>query len=167
MNSCGCVCSSVTAPGVHGADKGGTAFGNELSRIVYANVHLNKRLWIHVDYSAWSRGSGKRGCSSNGRALAQHARGTGIDTLHLHFLLSSCTEQLFPVPVGGRHCCKGRHLWSIPVLRKLLTFPDQSTVIHCNPLCNPLGTEGGGENTSRGARTHDHKVKGLALCRLS
>ncbi len=24
-----------------------------------------------------------RGCSSNGRALAQHARGTGIDTLHL------------------------------------------------------------------------------------
>ena len=26
------------------------------------------------------------GCSSNGRALAQHARGTGIDTLHLHFL---------------------------------------------------------------------------------
>ena len=25
-----------------------------------------------------------RGCSSNGRALAQHARGTGIDTLHLH-----------------------------------------------------------------------------------
>ena len=26
------------------------------------------------------------GCSSNGRALAQHARGTGIDTLHLHSL---------------------------------------------------------------------------------
>ena len=23
------------------------------------------------------------------------------------------------------------------------------------------------ENTHRGARTHDHKVKGLALCRLS
>ena len=28
----------------------------------------------------------QRGCSSNGRALAQHARGTGIDTLHLHSL---------------------------------------------------------------------------------
>ena len=26
---------------------------------------------------------GRWGCSSNGRALAQHARGTGIDTLHL------------------------------------------------------------------------------------
>ena len=25
------------------------------------------------------------GCSSNGRALALHARGTGFDTLHLHF----------------------------------------------------------------------------------
>ena len=27
-----------------------------------------------------------RGCSSDGRALALHARGTGIDTPHLHFL---------------------------------------------------------------------------------
>ncbi len=26
-----------------------------------------------------------RGCSSNGRALALHARGTGIDAQHLHF----------------------------------------------------------------------------------
>ena len=25
------------------------------------------------------------GCSSNGRALALHARGTGIDARHLHF----------------------------------------------------------------------------------
>ena len=33
------------------------------------------------------------GCSSNGRALALHARGTGFDPLHLHFLFfihSSC-----------------------------------------------------------------------------
>ena len=34
-----------------------------------------------------------RGCSSNGRALAQHARGTGIDTLHLHFA-SSAVQRL-------------------------------------------------------------------------
>ena len=29
----------------------------------------------------------KRGCSLNGRALALHARGTGFDPLHLHFIL--------------------------------------------------------------------------------
>ena len=28
------------------------------------------------------------GCSSDGRALALHARGTGIDTPHLHLFLS-------------------------------------------------------------------------------
>ena len=28
-----------------------------------------------------------RGCSSHGRPLALHARGTGIDTLHLHITL--------------------------------------------------------------------------------
>jgi hypothetical protein len=46
------------------------------------------------DFESGDRGSNPRGsvfmfvrgCSSNGRALAQHARGTGIDTLHLHFL---------------------------------------------------------------------------------
>ena len=33
------------------------------------------------------RSSTERGCSSNGRALALHARGTGFDPPHLHFLL--------------------------------------------------------------------------------
>ena len=41
------------------------------------------------------------GCSSDGRAFAQHARGTGIDTPHLHFYILSilipslCTIILF------------------------------------------------------------------------
>jgi hypothetical protein len=42
-------------------------------------------------------GKNCRGCSSNGRALAQHARGTGIDTLHLHFLVSKSQRP-------ERHC---------------------------------------------------------------
>ena len=42
---------------------------------------------------------GPWGCSSDGRALAQHARGTGIDTLHLHlwrpWAFSSVVERPF------------------------------------------------------------------------
>lgn len=39
----------------------------------------------------------RRGCSSNGRALALHARGTGIDTRRLHTRL---LWFLFPYPIG-------------------------------------------------------------------
>lgn len=38
---------------------------------------INYNLHLTVQYKTW-------GCSSNGRALALHARGTGFDPLHLH-----------------------------------------------------------------------------------
>ena len=46
----------------------------------------------------------QRGCSSNGRALAQHARGTGIDTLHLHFCHGHLAQwqSTGPVNLGSR-----------------------------------------------------------------
>ena len=48
-----------------------------LYQLSYAEAGLQIKSAL---FQAW-------GCSSNGRALAQHARGTGIDTLHLHFFL--------------------------------------------------------------------------------
>jgi hypothetical protein len=52
--------------------------------------------WVHIplDFHHCCRG-----CSSNGRALAQHARGTGIDTLHLHFF-AHLARVGKPPPVG-------------------------------------------------------------------
>ena len=43
------------------------------------------------------------GCSSDGRALALHARGTGIDTPHLHLFLSHyIIYTIYNIP--KRHC---------------------------------------------------------------
>ena len=45
-----------------------------------------------------------RGFSSNGRALAQHARGRGIDTLNLHFFLCiHCTHRMHAIYVNHRY----------------------------------------------------------------
>ena len=39
------------------------------------------------------------GCSSDGRALALHARGTGIDTPHLHYTFFFYAELIVPYTV--------------------------------------------------------------------
>ena len=44
------------------------------------------------------RSSIERGCSSNGRALALHARGTGFDPPHLHFFF--LCPQIYAIKMG-------------------------------------------------------------------
>ena len=52
----------------------------------------------------------KRGCSSNGRALALHARGTGFDPLHLHFCFFFAWMEYSAKTIlcSGRHCYNWR-----------------------------------------------------------
>ena len=49
---------------------------------------------------------------------------------------------------------------------RLLSFNNTMGDIHFNAATYTLRLRGP-EDTHHGARTHDHKVKGLALCRLS
>ena len=66
-------------------------------------VYLGARLLIPGGSWRGSPVSLARGCSSNGRALAQHARGTGIDAQLLHFFKDTlveifCVGFMFSIP---------------------------------------------------------------------
>ena len=44
---------------------------------------------MHFCFVEYKGNKSKRGCSSDGRAFASHARGKGIDTPHLHIVFFS------------------------------------------------------------------------------
>ena len=71
-----------------------------------------------------------RGCSSNGRALALHARGTGFDPPHLHYFSVNFVRN--PEPVLFRF---GPH-------REPSTRP---TYIYLGLIINPIGSRPGSD----------------------
>ena len=68
-----------------------------------------------------------------------------------HLTVECCSNQMVPGSIPG-----GR----------ILSFNNAMGDIHFNAATYTLRLRGP-KDTHRGARTHDHKVKGLALCRLS
>ena len=73
----------VVSTSACGADN----LGSNPRQIIYlytAIAQLVERVTFNHVVMGSSPINGKRGCSSNGRALALHARGSGIDAHHLH-----------------------------------------------------------------------------------
>ena len=71
------------------APNGNSLAGSRLNHSATLSLHLSV-VWVYMSASCVSRqdeASIGRECSSDGRALALHARGRGIDTPHFHCIV--------------------------------------------------------------------------------